>query len=75
MTTKPVPAGCGQNRWPERRGGVHQEAASASSELLTDSPAVERRFRIRAWFWSLYLAVVLVALSAAIAHFLPLLSH
>ena len=33
MTTKPVPAGCGQNRWPERRANPPQ-AAEAASELL-----------------------------------------
>jgi hypothetical protein len=72
MSTKPVPAGCGQKRWTERRGGAQQEAASASSEFLTDE-AVERRLRIRAWFWNLYAAVVLVAICAVIAHFLPAL--
>jgi len=72
VKTKPVPAGCGQGRWPERRGGAQQEAASASSEFLTDD-GVERRLRIRAWFWNLYLAAVLVAVCAGLAHFMPAL--
>ena len=73
MTTKPVPAGCGQNRWPERRANPPQ-AAEAASELLKDDEATERRFRATARFWTLYAAVLLVALfSAGIAHFLPAL--
>lgn len=72
MTTKPVPAGCGQNRWPERRANPPQ-AAEAASELLEDDEATERRFRLSAWFWSAYLSVLLVAVCAGIAHFLPVL--
>ncbi len=72
MTTKPVPAGCGQNRWPERRANPPQ-AAEAASELLEDDEATERRFRLSAWFWSAYLSVLLVAVCAGIAHFLPAL--
>lgn len=72
MTTKPVPAGCGQNRWPERRANPPQ-AAEAASELLEDDEAIERRFRATARFWTLYAAVLLVALCAGIAHFLPAL--
>jgi hypothetical protein len=72
MNNKPVPAGCGQGKWPERRVNPPQ-AAEASSELLEDDEATERRFRISAWFWSAYLSVLLVALCAAIAHFLPAL--
>ncbi len=49
------------------------QGASASSELLEDDEATERRFRISAWFWSAYLSVLLVAICAAIAHFLPAL--
>ena len=72
MTTKPVPAGCGQNRWPERRANPPQ-AADAASELLKDDEAIERRFRATARFWTLYAAVLLVAVCAGIAHFLPAL--
>lgn len=72
MTTKPVPAGCGQNRWPERRANPPQ-AAEAASELLEDDEATERRFRIAARFWTIYTAVLLVAVCAGIAHFLPVL--
>lgn len=71
MTTKPVPAGCGQNRWPERRANPPQ-AAEAASELLEDAKA-ERRMTLTRRFWTLYLAVLLVALCAGIAHFLPVL--
>lgn len=72
MTTKPVPAGCGQNRWPERRANPPQ-AAEAASELLEDDEAIERRFRATARFWTLYAVVLLVAVCAGIAHFLPVL--
>ena len=72
MTTKPVPAGCGQNRWPERRANPPQ-AAEDASELLEDDAAMERRFRATARFWTLYAAVLLVAVCAGIAHFLPAL--
>jgi hypothetical protein len=72
MTTKPVPAGCGQNRWPERRANPPQ-AAEAASEPLEDDEAIERRFRATARFWTLYAAVLLVAVCAGIAHFLPVL--
>ena len=69
MTTKPVPAGCGQNRWPERRANPPQ----AASELLEDGEATEARFRAASRFWAAYLAVLLVAVCAGIAHFLPVL--
>ena len=72
MTTKPVPAGCGQNRWPERRANPPQ-AAEAASELLKDDAAMERRYRLSSWFWSIYMVVLLVAVCAGIAHFLPVL--
>lgn len=50
------------------------QGASASSELLEDDEAIERRFRAAARFWTLYAAVLLVAVCAAgIAHFLPVL--
>ena len=49
------------------------QGASASSELLEDDDATERRFRLSAWFWSAYLSVLLVAVCAGIAHFLPVL--
>jgi hypothetical protein len=74
VTTKPVPAGCGQNRWPERRANPPQ-AAEAASELLEDDEATERRFRLSSWFWSAYLSVLLVAVCAGIAHFLPVLQQ
>jgi len=59
---------CDQGRrCPERDG------ASACSELLEDDAAIERRYRLSAWFWTLYLSFVLVAICAAVAHFLPAL--
>lgn len=62
---------CRQGReCPERTGA---QGASACSELLEDDEALERRFRIRAWFWNLYCAIVLVGLCALIAHLLPAL--
>ena len=36
MNSKPVPAGCGQNRWPERRCTEQPEPAEACGELLED---------------------------------------
>lgn len=72
MTTKPVPAGCGQQRWPERRATTPQ-AAEASSEFLEDDEATDARFRAAARFWTFYAAVLLVAICAAIAYFLPAL--
>lgn len=79
MTTKPVPAGCGQHRWPERRVNwpdtvpFQPQAGEASSDLLEDDEATQRRFRIAARFWTLYLAALLVAVCYGIAHFLPAL--
>lgn len=49
------------------------QGASASSELLEDDEDTERRFRAAARFWTLYLAALLVAACAAIAHFPPAL--
>jgi len=49
------------------------QGASANSELLEDDEAIERRFRATARFWTLYAAVLLVAVCAGIAHFLPVL--
>lgn len=75
MTTKPVPAGCGQHRWPERRVNPPQ-AAEASSEPLADDENAEARFRCqraRALFWQFYLVVVLASIGAAIPYVLPLL--
>jgi hypothetical protein len=74
MNTKPVPAGCGQGKWPERRVNPPQ-AAEASSELLEDDDEFERRMKTTARFWLLYIAVLLVALCAAIGHFLPSLAN
>ena len=71
-TVRLMPAGCGQNRWPERRISPPQ-AASASSELLEDDAAADARFRAASRFWTAYLAVLLVALCAVAAHFLPVL--
>lgn len=47
-------------------------AASASSELLQDA-AAERRMTLAGYFWTAYLALLLVAVCAGIAHFLPVL--
>lgn len=59
---------CDQGRrCPERDG------ASACSELLEDDAAMERRYRLSSWFWSIYMVVLLVAVCAGIAHFLPVL--
>lgn len=49
------------------------EAGSACSELLEDDEATEARFRAASRFWCAYLAVLLVAICAGIAHFLPAL--
>ena len=38
MNSKPVPAGCGQNRWPERRCTEQPEPAEVCSEFLEDEP-------------------------------------
>ena len=35
---KPVPAGCGQNRWPERRSNAQPEAAEACTDIGADEP-------------------------------------
>lgn len=63
----PCHGGCSQGRH------CNAEAGSACSELLADDAETERRLSARAWFWSAYLAIVLVAIYAAIAHFLPAL--
>ena len=47
-------------------------AASASSELLQDA-AAERRMTLAGYFWTAYLALLLVAVCAGIAHFMPAL--
>ena len=63
---------------PPCHGRCHQgracnaQGASASSELLDDAEA-ERRLSLTSWFWSTYLALLLVAVCAGIAHFLPAL--
>ena len=51
---------------------VYAQAASASSELLQDDEA-ERRMTLAGYFWTAYLALLLVAVGAGIAHFLPAL--
>jgi len=48
------------------------QGASASSELLQDA-AAERRMTLAGYFWTAYLALLLVAVCAGIAHFLPAL--
>lgn len=71
-----VPAAAAQ--CPPCHGHCHQgracnaQGASASSELLEDD-AAERRMSLAGWFWSTYLALLLVAVCAGIAHFLPAL--
>lgn len=63
---------------PPCHGHCHQgracnaQGASASSELLQDDKA-ERRMSLASWFWTAYLGIVLVAVCAGIAHFLPAL--
>ena len=65
----PCTGRCDQGR------ACNAQGASASSELLEDDKATERRFRLSAWFWSAYLSVLLVAVCAGIAHFLPALQR
>lgn len=63
---------------PPCHGHCHQgracnaQAASACSELLRDDEA-ERRMTLAGWFWSAYFALLLVAVCAGIAYFLPAL--
>lgn len=57
---------CAQGRACNAKG------ASASSELLEDKKT-ERRMALARCFWTVYLALVLVALGAGIAHFMPAL--
>lgn len=57
---------CAQGR------ACNAQGASASSELLQDDKA-ERRMSLTSWFWTAYLGIVLVAVCAGIAHFLPAL--
>jgi len=63
----PCTGQCDQGR------ACNAQGASASSELLEEDEAIERRFRATARFWTLYAAVLLVAVCAGIAHFLPAL--
>lgn len=49
------------------------QGASASSERLDEDEELLRRFRVRAWFWNLYLSCLLVAVCAGIAYLLPAL--
>ena len=83
MNTKPVPAGCGQHRWPERRvnwpdtiptdhGALHP--AEAATEVGADDKAADSMWRFRRVRSTLVLAVALVAICAAIANFLPALN-
>ena len=58
---------CAQGRACNAKG------ASASSELLQDDEA-ERRLSLASWFWTAYLGILLAAVCAGIAHFLPALS-
>ena len=63
---------------PPCHGRCHQgracnaQGASASSELLQDDKA-ERRMTLAGYFWTAYLALLLVAVCAGIDHFLPAL--
>ena len=63
---------------PPCHGHCHQgracnaQGASASSELLQDDKA-EHRMSLAGWFWPTYLALLLAAVCAGIAHFLPAL--
>ena len=63
---------------PPCHGHCHQgracnaQGASASSELLEDDKA-ERRMSLASWFWVAYLGIVLVAVCAVFAYFLPVL--
>ena len=58
---------CAQGR------ACNAQGASASSELLQDDEA-ERRLSLTSWFWTAYLGILLAAVCAGIAHFLPALS-
>ena len=58
---------CAQGR------ACNAQGASASSELLQDDKA-ERRLSLTSWFWTAYLGILLAAVCAGIAHFLPALS-
>lgn len=57
---------CAQGR------ACNAQGASASSELLQDDKA-ERRMSLASWFWTAYLGILLAAVCAGIAHFLPAL--
>ena len=57
---------CAQGR------ACNAQGASASSELLQDDEA-ERRMTLAGYFWTAYLALLLVAVCAVFAYFLPVL--
>jgi len=63
---------------PPCHGMCHQgrqcsaQGASACSELLEDDKA-ERRMTVAGYFWAVYLVLLLLAVGAGIAHFLPAL--
>ena len=57
---------CAQGR------ACNAQGASASSELLQADKA-ERRLSLTSWFWTAYLGILLAAVCAGIAHFLPAL--
>ena len=69
---------CHAVQCPPCHGHCHQgracnaQGASASSELLQDA-AAERRMTLAGYFWTAYLALLLVAVCAGIAHFMPAL--
>ena len=78
MTTKPVPAGCGQNRWPERRVNwpdtVPVQPAEACTELganAADSMWRHRRTEA-AVRWGLSLAAVLAVVGYVVRAVWPL---
>ena len=65
---KKVPAGCGQNRWPERRCSEHPDPAEACTELGAEPHRPHSAAAAR--FWTRYLLVLLVACAAGIATWL-----
>ncbi len=83
MTTKPVPAGCGQRRWPERRVNWPDTIptdlgtlppAEAATEVGADDNAADSMWRFRRVRSTVVLAVALVAICYVIANFLPALN-
>jgi hypothetical protein len=69
-----TPAQCPPCHGQCQQGRQCNAAADTDAAELLENEANERRLRNTARFWALYLAVVLVAVCAGIAHFLPALS-